>query len=197
MSSKLNFREWVFRQHEKAGNKYAGYLPYRFHLELCEKVLDEFKELLPSYMVFSVRQGVLGHDLLEETNLSYNDIWKALVDSGSDPGSRILNEIVAMEIIYACQNNKGRNRDERADASYYEGIRTTPYGIFAKLCDRIANVRFGKLMGSSQFNMYKSENNHFLTSLGFLKNNQGKWIAILKKEEAYLPMVEHLTDLLA
>jgi hypothetical protein len=75
----------------------------------------------------------------------------------------------AADIIYAVTNEKGKNRKERANDKYYEGIRNTPGAVFVKLCDRIANVQYSKMTGSRMFEMYKKENDDFLTSLGFVE----------------------------
>jgi hypothetical protein len=72
----------------------------------------------------------------------------------------------AADIIYALTNEKGKNRKERANDKYYEGIRNTPGAVFVKLCDRIANVQYSKMTGSRMFEMYKKENINFMVSLG-------------------------------
>jgi hypothetical protein len=47
----------------------------------------------------------------------------------------------------------------------YEDIRNTPFATFVKLCDRIANVQYSKMTGSSMFEKYKKENLHFKSKL--------------------------------
>lgn len=64
------------------------------------------------------------------------------------------------EISYALADDKGRNRTERHGSAYYKLVRKTPGAVFVKLCDRIANVEFGKLMGGNMFNTYKEEQKH-------------------------------------
>jgi len=54
-----------------------------------------------------------GHDLIEDCRVSYNDVKDALGQEAAD-------------IIYAVTNEKGKNRKERANDKYYEGIRNTP-----------------------------------------------------------------------
>ena len=94
-----------------------------------------------------------GHDLIEDTRVSYNDVKEQLGESAAD-------------IIYSLTNEKGKNRKERANDKYYEGIRNTPGGVFVKLCDRIANVQYSKMTGSRMFEMYKKENLEFTKALG-------------------------------
>jgi len=77
-----------------------------------------------------------------------------------------LGEEVA-DIVYAVTNDKGKNRKERAGDKYYEGIRNTPGAVFVKLCDRIANVQYGKMTKSRMFEMYKKENSEFILQLGY------------------------------
>ena len=59
-------------------------------------------------------------------------------------------------------DKKGKTREERAEDRYCEDIRNTPGASFVKMCDRIANVRYSKLIGSSMFDKYKKENENFM-----------------------------------
>jgi (p)ppGpp synthase/HD superfamily hydrolase len=106
----------------------------------------------------SVLIATWGHDLIEDTRVSYNDVKNHL---GQD----------AADIIYAVTNEKGKNRKERANDKYYEGIRNTPGAVFVKLCDRIANVQYSKMTGSRMFEMYKKENDDFIVQLGWDDTN--------------------------
>jgi (p)ppGpp synthase/HD superfamily hydrolase len=93
-----------------------------------------------------------GHDLIEDTRVTYNDV------------KSVLGHYVA-DLVYALTNEKGKTRKERANDKYYEGIRSEKYGIFVKMCDRIANVEYSKMSGSRMFEMYKKENEDFIKSL--------------------------------
>jgi (p)ppGpp synthase/HD superfamily hydrolase len=103
--------------------------------------------------VIKFRLASFGHDLIEDTRVSYNDVKKVLGEDAAD-------------IIYALSNEKGKNRKERANDKYYTGIRNTPGAVFVKLCDRIANVQYSKMTGSSMFEKYKKENIDFMVGLG-------------------------------
>jgi (p)ppGpp synthase/HD superfamily hydrolase len=94
--------------------------------------------------------GLLGS---RSYRVSYNDVKDALGQEVAD-------------IVYAVTNEKGKNRKERANDKYYEGIRNTPGAVFVKLCDRIANVQYSKMTGSRMFEMYKKENINFMIKLG-------------------------------
>jgi (p)ppGpp synthase/HD superfamily hydrolase len=104
------------------------------------------------------RRASFGHDLIEDTRVSYNDVKTELGQEAAD-------------IIYAVTNDKGKNRKERAGVKYYQGIRDTPGAVFVKLCDRIANVQYGKMTKSRMFEMYKKENPEFIRQLGYDVNN--------------------------
>ena len=64
---------------------------------------------------------------------------------------------MAAEIVYALTNEKGRNRHERANDKYYEGIRNTKYAPLVKACDRLSNYEFAKATKSRMVKMYESE----------------------------------------
>jgi (p)ppGpp synthase/HD superfamily hydrolase len=78
--------------------------------------------------------------------------------------------VEVVDIVYAVTNDKGKNRKERAGDNYYEGIRNTPGAVFVKLCDRIANVQYGKMTKSRMFEMYEKENPEFIRQLGYDMN---------------------------
>jgi (p)ppGpp synthase/HD superfamily hydrolase len=152
---------WIIEQHSGTNHMYDKYLPYEMHLRMVANVADKFmyimvpKERLhpgdPEVIKF--RLASFGHDLIEDTRVSYNDVKKVLGEDAAD-------------IIYALSNEKGKNRKERANDKYYEGIRNTPGAVFVKLCDRIANVQYSKMTGSSMFEKYKKENIDFMDGLG-------------------------------
>lgn len=164
MEKKINFViskedkiRWIIEQHVQTNHWYDEYLPYEFHLRMVAQVAKDFEHIFPSEeMKESVMIAAYGHDLIEDTRVSYNDVKSIL-------------GVTTADIIYAVTNEKGKNRKERANDKYYEGIRNTPGAVFVKLCDRIANVQYSKMTKSRMFEMYKKENEHFLTSLGFVE----------------------------
>lgn len=146
--------EWCIEQHHKTNHFYDNYLPYDFHLRMVVNVFNDFKHLLEKEML---REDIIeiacwGHDIIEDCRISYNTCRERLGKEVAD-------------IIYAVTNEKGKNRHERANTKYYEGIRNTKGAIFVKLCDRIANSQYSKLTKSSMFKKYKEENKLFLTSI--------------------------------
>ena len=172
---------WIISKHEDTNHMYDVYLPYKFHLLMVVEVFKRFKYLLDSSVegdiedaLETIELAAWGHDLIEDTRTSYSDVSHKLGKSSAN-------------IIYALTNEKGRNREERANDRYYDGIRSTPYATFVKLCDRIANVQYGKMMGTSMFTKYKKENDHFMRHLGY--------IGIPMITNTYKPMFEYLIDL--
>ena len=151
--------KWIIEQHNSTNHWYDKYLPYEFHLRMVAQAAKDFIHLIPdsndgeSSFRDNIMMAAYGHDLIEDTRVSYNDVKEVL-------------GFQAAEIIYAVSNEKGKNRKERANDKYYEGIRNTPGAVFVKLCDRIANVQYSKMTKSRMFEMYKKENGHFIDSLG-------------------------------
>jgi (p)ppGpp synthase/HD superfamily hydrolase len=152
--------EWCIEQHKKTNHKYDEYIDYEFHLRMVVATAAKYLYLLPDSNngEESFRDGVIlgawGHDLIEDTRVSYNDVKEVL-------------GFYAAEIIYAVSNEKGKTRKERANVAYYKGIRETNGAVFVKLCDRIANVQYSKMTGSRMFEMYKKENSNFIQELGW------------------------------
>ena len=84
--------------------------------------------------------------------MTYNDIKKLIGEFST-------------EIVHAVTNEKGKTREERANKTYYLNIRKVPMASFVKMCDRIANVRYSKLIGSRMYEKYKRENEHFMVGV--------------------------------
>lgn len=162
---------WILDKHIETNHYYDQYLPYEFHLRMVKQAFDDFKHLLPKNMytepntttihppdyIKDITEDVIeyacwGHDLIEDTRTNYNECARELGVNVAD-------------IIYAVTNEKGKNRNERANSSYYNGIRNTPGASFVKLCDRIANIQYSKLTKSKMFDMYKKEYTHFANEL--------------------------------
>jgi len=142
-------REHAIKAHEAVNHLYDGE-PYSVHLEMAAMNGLIFNYLLPPdfNIIENVIAGIYEHDTIEDCGLTYNDVKTAT------------NEMVA-ELAYACTNEKGRNRKERANDKYYEGIRNTKYATFVKLCDRIANVQASVQKNSRMIDLYRKEQKHF------------------------------------
>lgn len=150
---KANQIEFCIEKHRETNHMYDTYLPYEFHLRMVATAANDFIHLVPKTLRDTCEISAYGHDLIEDTRASYNDVKSILGEQAAD-------------IVYAVSNEKGKNRKERANDKYYQGIRETPGAVFVKLADRIANVQYSKMTQSRMFEMYKKENDHFLSSLG-------------------------------
>lgn len=144
---------WVITQHKNTNHMYAEYLPYEYHLRMVVGVFERFKHLVEEIKREDVKLACFAHDTIEDTRVTYNDV------------NVVLGTHVA-DLVYALTNEKGKTRKERANDKYYEGIKTEKYGVFIKMCDRIANVEYSKISGSRMFDVYKKENDNFINKLG-------------------------------
>jgi (p)ppGpp synthase/HD superfamily hydrolase len=190
-------KQWCIEQHRKTNHFYSEYLPYEFHLRMVAQVCQDFEHLLdntndyytgkpPRYddtTFVTLREACYracyGHDLIEDARQSYNDVKGVL---GSE----------AADIVFAVTNETGKTRKERANAKYYEKIRNTKGAIFVKLCDRIANVQYGKLTKSRQTEMYKKELPEFLAELGWGEDSKYFNAEVCMM---YSPMFQYLINL--
>lgn len=165
------FKDWAIERHVVTNHYYADNLPYSFHLDMVVKEVEHWLSMCYPDMQADIRHDYVsaayGHDLIEDTRTSYNNVLQRS------------NKWIA-DVIYALTNEKGRNRDERANDAYYRGIIETDGACFVKICDRIANVKFGILTSSHMIARYKKENDHFIVRLGY---------------KQVQPMIEHLDDL--
>lgn len=149
----MDFKIMTFaiEAHASVNQEYDG-RPYFVHLCLVYNQAIRFIELIPQHRRNDVLNAVWLHDTIEDCRLTYNDILK------------ISNKEVA-ELVYAVTNEKGKNRQERANDKYYKGIRETEFATFIKLCDRLANVIYSRETNSRMFDVYKKENQDFLKHL--------------------------------
>lgn len=152
----------IFGAHESVNQKYDDHV-YSYHLLLALYFGYKYSWLCPKFNL--IKLAIVGHDTIEDTNLTYNDIIK-LFHSPKDWTSKFI-----VEIIYAVTNEKGRTRKERANAKYYKGIRKTPGAVFTKLCDRLANSYYSKEQQSSMIKAYQKEMIDFILSIGYSRNH--------------------------
>lgn len=132
--------------HASVNQAYDRIRPYGFHLDMVVnwvrkyigEVCENEKDVLPIYF------AAFYHDSIEDARLTYNDVMKIAE-------ALMVKEqaFLATEIVYALTNEKGRNRAERANEKYYEGIRATPYASFVKLADRLANTAYAFSKGTA------------------------------------------------
>ena len=152
--------------HQSVNQSYGDDLPYGYHLDMVVEGIRQFGHLVcvREEDVLPLFFGGYYHDSIEDARLTYNDVMHTARQYMTEEQA-----LMATEIVYALTNDKGRNRSERAREKYYEGIRTTPYAPFVKLCDRMANITFS-CSGTDAVNrhmrdVYRQEVPHFLSSI--------------------------------
>ena len=143
--------KYARKVHKETNHKYDGG-DYIVHLEMVVDVANGFKHLLPEEERDMVIASCWTHDVIEDCRETYNDVVNST------------NKDVA-EITYALTNEKGKNRKERANDKYYQGIRDTEFADFVKICDRIANILYSKIKKSRMFLKYKDEYPEFREKL--------------------------------
>ena len=133
------------RLHDHECNqKYNKTLPYSFHLDMVAKQVNYFKYLLTEEDYRMAIKGAYGHDSIEDARVTYNDIKDKFGTELAD-------------IIYACTEEKGKERPERLSEKFYEELSKNRIATFVKLCDVIANVKFALLSNSSMYKKYQDE----------------------------------------
>jgi (p)ppGpp synthase/HD superfamily hydrolase len=146
------------------------------HLTRVANVAERYMHLIPEVAKDAVLAACWAHDTIEDTRVTYNDV------------KSIMGEQVA-ELVYAVTNEKGRNRMQRANHAYYQGIRDTLYATFVKLCDRIANIEAGIENGGKMVEMYRKENDHFEDELRY-----DNMLEMIYGNSAYEDMFEYMRN---
>ncbi len=135
----------MFAEIAHSGQTYNDEVPYTFHLESVVNVLARFGFTDPVFVC-----AAWLHDVIEDTNKSYNDIKKRFTEP-------------VAEIVYAVSSELGRNRKERNEKTYPK-IKALVEALILKLADRIANCEYGAATGGKN-DMYKKEYNDFRETL--------------------------------
>ena len=164
----------AFQIHDDVNQKYDHVLPYGFHLKMVASFVSRY-----GYLVAESEADILVlygsaylHDTIEDTRMTYNDIVKFIDDFRV--GSLVLPEEIKRkleeqvpEIVYALTNEKGRNRKERANETYYKGIRDTRFASFIKMCDRLANIQYTMMFvfANRMLEVYRREYPEFIRSI--------------------------------
>ena len=105
--------------------------PYSFHLRGTERILEEHGYCPPTKEGFIRRAICWLHDATEDSDLTYNDVYRMFGDRVANP-------------VYLLQEYKGRSPKERKPPAYWLGIKTEPDAVLTKLADRTFNVEYGK-----------------------------------------------------
>jgi len=159
-------RKMAHELHQSVNQTYGDNLPYGFHLDMVAEGVRDYGHLVCAREedVLPLFFGAYYHDSIEDARLSYNDVMRQARQLMTEEQA-----LMAVEIVYALTNDKGRTRAERAGEKYYKGIRETPYAPFVKLCDRLANVTYSceadGHRGTRMKDVYIGEMHHFLMSI--------------------------------
>lgn len=164
----------AFSLHDRVNQQYDGYLPYGLHLRQTASYVSRYGHLVAEKEtdILVLYAAAYLHDTLEDTRMSYHDLGRFIEDFIRDSPTlpqSWLPEITrpVPEIVYALTNEKGRNRNERADVRYYRGIREVRFASFIKMCDRLANMAYSTLFvfTNRMFAVYKEEYPDFVRAV--------------------------------
>jgi len=133
--------------HSSTNHKYDGQ-PYEVHLQWVVNVAKKYLHLIPDNYKEEILAACWAHDVIEDCRETYNDVKKAL-------GSEVV------ELVFACTNEKGRTRKDRANDKFYKELNEVPLAPFVKICDRIANFQYSVQNRSKMAVMYAKENEYF------------------------------------
>lgn len=145
-------REYSISCHRATNHTYGDNEPYAVHLHMVASFVKQFYHLLPQDLRETALCVAYTHDVIEDCRQTYNDVKEAL-------------GFETAEATYALTNEKGKNRAERANSIYYEGIRANQVAHFVKICDRLANAQYSKDKKSSMLKAYRHENDKFKQEL--------------------------------
>lgn len=139
----LDFIKYAIGKHEDIGQKY-GNEDYTYHLLNVSAIVQMFEDKLTEQEFRLAMMGAFGHDLIEDANVTYNDI------------KHVSSEDLA-EVIYACTEEKGRNRAERHNDRFYMVLTANKIGLVVKLADVIANTNHSRTTGHRMYKTYQKE----------------------------------------
>ena len=137
------FSEFARKAHDKANCEYDG-KNYYTHVSMVEESVDIYETVFLSYDdYFIARKGASGHDLIEDAQLTFNDIKRAS------------NKEVA-RIILDVTDVHEENRLLRH--LFTMGKTVKDYrSIIVKMADMRANGKYSKENGSSMYKKYVAE----------------------------------------
>lgn len=157
----LAFKAEVFAKmiHASVNHKYND-KSYAIHLTYVYDIALKYLNLIDDENKDIVLAACWLHDTIEDCRLTHSDIKKLF-------GIEVAN------IVYDLTNEKGKNRKERANDSYYQGIKKNELSVFVKTCDRIANLKYsinesfnsGFDLTTSKLFMYSNETKDFIGKL--------------------------------
>lgn len=142
----MNTKERALLVAEKAHSTQTyDIYPYIYHIKQVVKIATEL-----GYDEDIIVASTL-HDVLEDSDLSYNDIKDSF-------------GVNVAEIVYCVTDELGRNRKERKEKTYPK-IKGNWKATVVKICDRIANMEHSKKYNPKMFKMYQKEYGDFYVAI--------------------------------
>jgi (p)ppGpp synthase/HD superfamily hydrolase len=146
--------------HRDTNHLYDG-KPYAHHLQKVANYANLYMAYFADIHKDEILAAAWCHDLIEDTRQTYNDVSSHIGET-------------AANIVYALTNEKGKNRSQRANYKYYTEMKQTPFAVYVKLCDRLANVSHSVDNKSSMLRVYRKEHAAFKDLL-YDGNYQEMW----------------------
>lgn len=140
----LEAQIYSLKKHEHQTYDENPLVPYSVHLFFAVTFGLQYLYLLDKNKHEIAIMALWLHDVREDLGISYNEIKQKF---GFD----------VAEIVYCLTNNDGRTREEKAVNTYGPKTSTNRLAVYGKLCDRLANVKYGTLKESSMLKKQKKE----------------------------------------
>lgn len=191
--------------HESVNQKYDD-MPYVSHLDLAMNFLIVFLYLTYSENDKKVKMcdflnmvfGVYFHDVIEDCRITYNDLKRLAKEMSQVIPQDVKYFEDGVDIVYACTEEKGKNREERHNAKYFDGIRNTWNAYAVKIADIAANTTYSYATNPKRCEMYMSEFevNYRLLYPRIYENNEFKETAnnYVKIAYCYMKNKEFIAD---
>ena len=143
-----------------AHNQMYGPLPYEYHLQHVENVIQRFfKSDKPR--TWYLRIAAWLHDLVEDTGYGLDTIKRGFGEHVADIVWRVTDEEITEEEIASGIRDNRKNRK----AKTYPKTKESEEGTALKLADRIANVENCHSWNNSLLKMYQKEYPEFRNQL--------------------------------
>ena len=137
------FSDFARKAHDAANCTYDG-KNYYTHVSMVEDGIDKYETVFLNYNdYFIARKGGSGHDLIEDAQLTFNDIKKAS------------NKAVARVVLDVTDVHE-ENRLLRHLFTMGKTVKNH-ISIIVKMCDMRANGLYSKTNGSSMYKKYVAE----------------------------------------
>ncbi len=138
-----DLREYAKGKHDDSGQTY-GDESYVVHLDDVNFWVTEFAdESISDEDLLTLERSAYGHDLIEDTGETYNDVEREF-------------GIPEVDIIYAVTDETGKDRTERMFRTLAK-IRDSRLGTLLKMADRYSNGSHSKKSGHRLYKRYVLE----------------------------------------